>query len=649
MSIKITRKYKSVAGVAPFTYTWTADNSCVTITPATGSFTTEFETTFEFLNPECITSTNFTLSINDSKGCYYSQPVVFTNPCLDLVVNEISKVDNNVFSIYANQDSHYEWIYDSNLYSGIVNNNQITLTPKYTTTPTEDSILMCVVNSIYGCEVVKTYRISYENIAIEDIIVPLQLDCVTKKGDVTVDYPVVEGVDWGTISFVLPPKVLVYSRNRSRVVFQVSNYPDNGESNQEVIIRYTVKNYEGIMSRENKIILYITDCSTLDLPTAYSPNINLSSTDVGTTGETPVVKKPEVYINTFVPVVGSGQTLVNSKQMTTPFAVVTINEQKVVYTLTGPVTGKSELIQYTVIDSNGNVSKVVQFTVAWIAIPKPVAPLTPLVLCTECGKSTPYIDYSKYATGNVDPQSVKINTYPNIGTLSQYNSGTISFKSNNVFMAGNSFTYYVSDYDGVQSDNFGTVNVINRCSGIPDNVITNISCGSLAFNLESLSSGYISSPRLWEDYDGAYTAAGGVITNNTGAGGVNFNGLPTGTYRFKQTNTFVNTGTPINCKEEYVSIFEIYLGSQAATIGQITASIHINNEWSFFIPVTSGTVLAQEVSVSLNNATSSTVVTVDQTGILFDLILVENSSNEVDVTITDACGNTSFRTITVLT
>lgn len=649
MSIKITKRFKAASGTAPFTYTWTSDDSCVSIEGSTGSFTTDFETTFEFADTSCLSAASIILSINDSSGCSYSQPVTFSNPCDEFVVEEISKVSNNVFSIYANQDSNYDWVYDTKLYDAEVVNNVITLIPKFVVTPSEDSVLMCYVKNIYGCEDVKLYTIQYERIVNPDIQVVVETDCYKKNARFYLQLPTNQNIDWSTFSLITPDNITIESKTDNKIWISVVNYPNNGQETQQVVLKYTVKNYDGILSKENIILLYIKGCVDVTLPTAYSPNIMLTSTDIGTNGESPVIKNPDVYINTLVPIPGSGQTLVNAYQMTTPYGIVNINEEKITYEITGAVSGNSELIQYTVRDSDGNISKVVQVTVSWNAVAAPVPPLNPLVLCTECGNATPYINYASYATGNVDPTKTEIVSLPSTGELDQLNSGSISFSSENVFMAGNTFTFNVTSYDGVQSSGVGTVNVINRCSGVPINTVSNITCSALAFNLEDLADGYLSSPRLWEDYDGAYTAAGGTITNATAAGGVNFTGLPSGTYKFKQTNTFTLTGDPINCKTTYTSVFEIYIGDYEAILvsGGIQITDDVNNPKEFQINIVEGTVAPDKVEVILNGTVQNIFVNVFPTYIVFRLYIPDQPTNELEVNITDNCGNVIPLSLTI--
>lgn len=644
MSITITKKYKAVEGKAPFVYTWQTNNSCVQISMANGSFTSEFETSFTFLDAACIAAANIQLNITDSQGCSYSQQVTFANPCDAFVVEDIANVSDSTYNIYANQVSTYEWQYDALLFNAQINGATIVLTPKYTTTPVAPSILSCVATNAYGCSTLKSYEIVFEQVKVYNVGVSSETSCATQETSVYVELSGSTGIDWNTLEISFPEDVSLTNRVGNKIYLQAFNYPKGGRDIQTLYIRFKAKNTSGIYSNEGRIVWNISKCSSDEDVFIYSPNINATDIAIGTIIEIPIYRSPDVYVNKLI-ATGS-QTQVSDRVITTAFGTITLYDNKITYQITSTPTVDSEVIQFTGVDANGVTTKVVQTLVSFNTIQGPQLPLTPFTLCTDCGGQTPFIDFSKYINDIVNPRSLRITTQPTSGRLVLSTTGNVSYIGNNVDTTGDYFEFDIENKNGVRSSNTARVNIENRCSGIVDNVITNITCYPKVFDLESLLTGFVSSQRLWTDYDGKYTAAGGTITNTTTTGTVNFTNIPVGNYKFKLSSTFTNSADSINCGTSQSTIVEVYIGAQP-DVSVLSYEASVGTVYRVYFTATAVSDPAN-IAVTVNGGAANFVTLPSITGTNIEFYVeLPSGSNSISVAVTNDCGATITRTTTI--
>lgn len=638
MSLKITKTYKATSGKAPFTYTLLPSDTCITMDKTSGSFETEVTIEFTLNNANCLSET-VDLEITDDNGCSDSITITFDDPCTSYVVSEITEISNNIFSLSYNEPSTIEWIYDTSIFSAAIEGDSISLTIKEGANINEPTILQAIVTNTKGCVEERSYTISYQKPSFKSTSVSLETNCTTREGFFTVELPTDNTIDWSTFNITLYNNLEIVKRFKNKIWFKVINMPPVGSTSSVLTRKYTVANYSGITSDETYLYVQVTKCTDIEMPQLFSPNANITDVAIGETIEIPIIKNDGVYVNTLIPVSGTTQTLVDSKHMTSDYSNVTIDDEKITYELTNTTTDVVELIQYNGIDVNGNISKTVQVVVSFDTLPSPVYPVSFVNICTECGNQTPLLDITQFATGDIDNTKTLITSQPSIGTLVQSSSGAVSYSSPNQLLSGVNFDYKIASIDGVYNPLSSTVNLINRCSGVPTTTITNITCSAKAFNLEDLMSGYLSTSRLWEDYDGAYTAEGGVIANDTTTGGVDFTSLPVGTYKFKNTATFVSGTNELNCKTEYITIIEIYNG-QTGSLGQITGS-NVSGTIHRFQSLITGTIDPSTIAVTVDSSPATFVSgpTITNGVLEFTLNLTLGSTYSIVLTANNGCGN----------
>lgn len=644
MSIKITKKYKALSGKAPFVYTWSTDNDCVSLNKTNGSFSSEFDTEFTFDSKSCLDSASIQLNIIDSIGCSYSQAVTFNNPCDEFVVEDISKTSSTTYSIYANQASTYDWGYDSELYSANINGSVIVLIPKFATAPKQASYLTCIVTSNFGCVSVKYYNLSYIDTEVFDYNIASETDCQTSTSSVYVELSGTKNIDWSTLEYTLPANVQVTNSYSNKLWLSASNYPNNGEEIQFVEIPFKAKTFDGVYSNQGYIRWAISECSIDDPVFVYSPNVNITEVAIGKTIEIPIIKSPNVYVKTFDPT--PNQVKVDDNNMTTPVANVVLNDKYISYEITSLPTTESEVIQYMAVDANGNETKVVQVMVSFDTITAPDFTGLEFTLCHECGNQTPYINMAKYIEEVINPRTITIVEEPSNGTVVKSPIGNLSYYGDNVDDTGNYFTFSVENKNGVNSIGTVKINLENRCGGVNESIVSNITCLSKVFNLEDLFTGYLPSTRLWTDYDGVYTAEGGTITDNTGVGTVNFTGMPSGTYKFKQTSTYTSGSNEINCNSSYSSIIELFLGDQPDA-GQLNIQLSTGTVYRIYFDVT-GVSDPNNITVTVNGSPATFIqIPTITSGVAEFYVQLQTGTNNISVSILNDCGGTIVRTTTI--
>lgn len=122
MSIVINKILEVSSGTAPYSYTWTSDNSCVTFSQATGTTDGVIETDVLFEDESCFTALpTVTVEITDANGCTSSFTPTFNNPCSSFTNTGIQSTSGNIFSISTGSpgcsSTNIEWIYDSSIFN----------------------------------------------------------------------------------------------------------------------------------------------------------------------------------------------------------------------------------------------------------------------------------------------------------------------------------------------------------------------------------------------------------------------------------------------------------------------------------------------------------------------------------------------------
>jgi hypothetical protein len=218
--------------------------------------------------------------------------------------------------------------------------------------------------------------------------------------------------------------------------------------------------------------------------------------------------------------------------------------QSILYTLKDDTpTEDGDIIQFTVQDIKGNVSKVGTVCVTFDTIPAPVA--DDLEVCTTCYSATPFFNVGDFATGNFVPALTEIVTQPTAGTIIQ-NGSTFSYIQNPAtFLAVDEMDFKLVNANGVKS-NTATAYLVRSCLGVFTNSIVDITCTAKTFNLFDLLSGntYINAGTWTESTltSPTYISQSGTITNG-GQGTVNFTSILPGVYKFKHSGTLTAPGS----------------------------------------------------------------------------------------------------------
>lgn len=278
--ITVTQSYKFTgsSGSSVVYYTMSSDDTCVSVTPSTGTAATgtTVEFTFVFEDTACF-ATNFTLTTYDDQ-C--STPVEYTftiaSPCstLDVVVANVPGITNPfVFTATpsgGNPGYTVSWHYNTKLFNLISNSNsKLELILDSETLPATTEIKATVTDS-KGCTNTDTYIYTFCQPAGHNDFVTL--NCIPSQtvsgktvfsayGGFELTATTCAGTtnDWPTLELSYDTtKLLVINEAQYITIYGLLNNTSAGN----YFIEYTVENSVGIRSAPKTIAVQVPACAT---------------------------------------------------------------------------------------------------------------------------------------------------------------------------------------------------------------------------------------------------------------------------------------------------------------------------------------------------------------------------------------------------
>lgn len=93
--------YTITGGVAPYSYTFVADSSCVSFSNTSGTTNGVVTTQVQYDDQVCVDAVTMHLEIVDGEGCPFSYSVSPVNPCGELSLGSIVQIDDYKFQVTA--------------------------------------------------------------------------------------------------------------------------------------------------------------------------------------------------------------------------------------------------------------------------------------------------------------------------------------------------------------------------------------------------------------------------------------------------------------------------------------------------------------------------------------------------------------------
>lgn len=255
--IQITDTFNILSNNAPYIYNWTFDKECVTVGSATGTATSSISATFsceEYCFPFVAT-----LQLIDRNGCSTSIPYTYNSPCSAFVLNPISQTGplSYIATTSGGQAVSYEWVYDTEIFNGVANQNTLTLSVKPGQSPGAGHTVFCKATNANNCvkEVSATY--TYEIPVALNFVAPLTF-CKSPGWQTTYfNLEVISNValDYTTLVVSLPNGITL-QQQADKIRFTGNNNTSNNQYN----IPYSISNINGIPSNTGIITVTVPNC-----------------------------------------------------------------------------------------------------------------------------------------------------------------------------------------------------------------------------------------------------------------------------------------------------------------------------------------------------------------------------------------------------
>jgi len=468
--ITATRQYRINGGTAPYEYTFTAENSCVSFSPGSGTTADGYvEVTFNFAYESCFDDAGIVLNWSDSQGCTGQASITVANVCEDFEIMDIGKDGQYTFVVAASSPScssvSVQWIYNTTLWAqtGLVNgsfSSRLTLFPIGRSLPANTSV-QAIVTDCNGCVKQTIYN---EVFCIPDAHdFAMSLYCVTTRHE-TSWIPIMTPVnceasyDWDTLQFDLPAGITVERRNNNEIRFIAELTRTPGQ----YAVTYSVATTQGIRSTNGIITLNLIGCpatetisitnSSFVLPCDLEPGDIYEIVLDGLVFVTPPATIDWLTVQTTEPPTPLSPSIT--------FGINPLGQRVIYYEVPDPVA--ADVFSWTVCDTNGNCADAGIFSVVNCAIPPDA---NDDEACVGCANSVT-IDVLSNDTGNGSPlntTSLSIYTSPSNG-VAAVSAGQIVYTANPGFSGTDTLEYTVANGFGVTSPP-ATVTIEVICAG----------------------------------------------------------------------------------------------------------------------------------------------------------------------------------------
>jgi len=481
MNIRVNKIINVTDGTAPYTYQWSADQSCVSFSQASGTTQNEIETEVIFNSQDCFDlSPTITLTVTDANGCTSSSTISVGNPCTSLAMSAITVTDTNTFSVSAGSPScsstNIQWIYDNSIYdkeSENSSNFSSTLNLKYkegVVLPSSTTI-KAIATDCKNCvkEVTKQHSVCIPQAQPVTIFLNYNENTgLLESGDYQFSMPTncanyVYNLD--KLAINLPNHISIIPVSASEGIYKFQTTPEYESST--ISGTYSVVSTENVKSTTASITLNTgqvsTDASIDAIDKTFSLPISASS---GDTFSIPI--DSELILNglTLASVDWSSFQIVTPPNSDSPSITLStnINGQHIInYEVPNPISS-TDSFSWVICDITGEVcSRSINYTITE-SLAAPVANDDSVTI--TCGTTTtfPILDNDTPGSGVLAPSTVTIKSNPSKGTAIANSNGTITYSALSKAVGTDTFTYTVKNSNNVES-NTATVTVTINCAG----------------------------------------------------------------------------------------------------------------------------------------------------------------------------------------
>lgn len=628
-------------GVSRFPVVWTIEknNNCLDITPASGVLNKDGQIEFTVSADDelCLTNSSVTLNLVDNIGCPKSQGINLINPC-NLTISEISTPSKLNFLVTASNGTPpytYAWNYDTSLFTAnSLNSPVLSLNPIQGQTVDRAEVSVQVIDA-NGCERTATYNqqlcpfiIESKTINTYCVSVIKDISIKAKNSNVTLPITTECDINWDTFSYT-SSNTGVTMINNGNGNFEI-NVAD-GTSAGTITIQYTVENQYGVVSPVGTLFIQVPSCSDVatgaDVIAGETLEVPLTTSNtIGSTVEFNV--EDNVYSTS--PIKWDSFLITQAPQ----FGTAALNSsRKLVYTISNLTGTNTDQVGWEIENEVGQKLKK-RYYINRNIIAAPVA--NNINVCAACNEATSITDITTNDTGDIDKSSIIITQGSPFIDISRNADNDFIFTPTKDATFTNIVRYKVANSQGTFS-NEANVIISSVCAGTPSNL--DITCSSQTFDLADLFPNTNAFTRSFSEVGGSYTGQGGAIIGANGT--VDFTGISSGTYTFRQTAT-----SPATCaattQEADIVIVKQDVPSLNITSASITSTDIGTVEFTAInIPLGSITIL--------NNGgrpvytTTPTLVGSNGT---FNLQLV-SGANVITMQATTICGSTITQTSTI--
>lgn len=554
--IKIPISASISGGTAPYTFTFSSSNTCVSFGRASATASVSngtYYATTDVIYPDetCIEESLIYITFVDANGCSKVKLLTVENPCT--LTNSISTNGEFVFVATTTGGSPnytYQWTYNTDLWEKAAGDtsdtdNYLSLKLKSSSTPTSTPIT-CVVTDSNGCTEYASYAYSFCKPTL--LPVTMTLSCQgtsTCTGSVTsyANFDLTRHVtpcsnqviDWTKLQFSgLSDVCIINNGDGTITVGSTTNVASTK------IINWAVTTTNGIVSEFNTMTISIVACVGKTSFSATPSIIQLTIADViGTDKLLPVE-----------PRVGGTPNWATFAFVGSPtWGTVTLNgNREIVYDITNVATTPTipDTISWTMQDYSGNQVNITD-TVLRNRIALPVT--TTEQICTTCGETFGPFDLTANDTGSIDKSTVEIvlNDADIVITKGTDNNFTFTVLPG-VTGFSNLNSYKVANIQGAYAANQNFI-VHTACAGISSNM--DLTCEvAKTLDLADRFTNTLGLNLLFTETTTVaptYITQGGVITNPTSTGSLNFASIATNrtyTFQLSAENTAACPGLP---------------------------------------------------------------------------------------------------------
>lgn len=470
--------YTITGGIAPFTYTWSTDNNCITFDTISGtSLDGTFPVVMTATDETCLQTANVTLDVVDASNCPSTVTFIPGNICDDFVIGNITEAGEYTFTISGTNSNcsgiTYTWNYDETLFVlgqefTTAFGSTLTLIPIDGVTIPSTTIISVIGEDCNGCTKTINYTKAICRPSAQDFTYNMYcLDNQTaySGGNTQILEPVGCNYiyDYNTVSLGSPTDAGIIVTNNNGIF--------SGSAAISVIpgvytINYTIENDTGLVSDPGLITIIINQCGTGNTISIPATTYQIDCGDIiGDVVEIPIsitTNSPAVVIDwatwqLVTPPTPASPSITHSTNMA--------GDHVILYEI--PAITGTDVFLWTVCDTLGNCATGTTYTILLDCSNPPTT--VDDVDCVTCNQSvTIDVLTNDLAGGNpIDVTTVNISTAPTSGTANPLPDGTIIYTPS-ITTGTDTFQYTVSNVTGdVSLPATVTVDII--CAGDDNN------------------------------------------------------------------------------------------------------------------------------------------------------------------------------------